>query len=159
MNSSPFSNSSEGQAGFEIIPATWRDTLAIHQLEKVCFPLDAWPLLDVLASLSLPNLARFKALVGGRLAGFVAIDNKPEEDLAWIATVGVLPEYRNRGIARELILRGEQSVHVSRMRLCVRISNEQAIALYKKLGYRSAGAWSGYYNGGEDALIMEKKLV
>jgi ribosomal protein S18 acetylase RimI-like enzyme len=38
------------------------------------------------------------------------------------------------------------------------MSNEPAIALYEKEGYRSVDIWKRYYNDGEDGLVMEKKL-
>ena len=59
---------------FEIVPASWRDLQAVRGLEKVCFPEDGWPLLDLIASLSLPNVVRLKAVVDAQMAGFVAGD-------------------------------------------------------------------------------------
>jgi ribosomal-protein-alanine N-acetyltransferase len=44
------------------------------------------------------------------------------------------------------------------MKLTVRMSNEPAISLYEKEGYRSVDIWKRYYNDGEDGLVMEKKL-
>jgi ribosomal protein S18 acetylase RimI-like enzyme len=44
------------------------------------------------------------------------------------------------------------------MRLTVRLSNEGAISLYEKEGYRSVDIWKKYYNDGEDGLVMEKRL-
>ena len=46
-----------------IEPATWRDLNALRHLEKVCFPLDAWPLWDLVGVLTLPNVVRLKAMV------------------------------------------------------------------------------------------------
>jgi len=41
----------------------------------------------------------------------------------------------------------------------VRISNEGAINMYQKLGYQTSDIWQGYYNDGEDGLVMTKKLT
>jgi hypothetical protein len=30
-----------------IAPASLRDVMSLHELEKKCFQLDAWPLLDI----------------------------------------------------------------------------------------------------------------
>jgi ribosomal-protein-alanine N-acetyltransferase len=36
----------------------------------------------------------------------------------------------------------------------VRVSNQSAIALYRKYGFREEGRRPNYYHDGEDALIM-----
>jgi ribosomal-protein-alanine N-acetyltransferase len=43
------------------------------------------------------------------------------------------------------------------LKLTVRISNQGAIAMYEKLGYRTTDIWRGYYNDGEDGLVMTKR--
>lgn len=141
-----------------IVPATWHDVVSLRALEKVCFPQDAWPLWDIVGVLTLPAVIRLKAVAEGRMVGFVAADVRRREDLAWIATIGVLPEYRRRGIGASLLAACEAQLTVSRVRLCVRLSNRGAQALYRQFGYASAGRWRAYYRGGEDALIMEKTL-
>lgn len=92
------------------------------------------------------------------MVGFIAGDIRPSQHLAWIATIGVLPEYRGRGIARMLLGACEVQIHEPRVRLCVRASNETAIRLYLNSAYQRAGLWSNYYQDGEDALVMEKTL-
>jgi ribosomal protein S18 acetylase RimI-like enzyme len=70
--------------------------------------------------------------------------------------VGVLPEFRRQGIGRALIEACEQRLAGAAIRLSVRASNLQAICLYECLGYHHLGTWPAYYQGGEDALVMEK---
>lgn len=139
-------------------PATWRDLNALRYLEKVCFPQDAWPLWDLVGVLTFPNIVRLRALVDRQVIGFIASELRPSEKLAWIATIGVLPEYRGRGIGRTLLEACERRLNVPRLRLNVRISNQVAIQLYQTSGYERAGLWPAYYQDGEDALIMEKLL-
>jgi len=141
-----------------VLPASWRDLNAVRQIENVCFPKDAWPLWDVIGVLTLPNVVRLKAEVEGRVVGFIASDIRAAEQTAWIATIGVLPTYRRRGIGTALLRACEGSVSTQRVRLNVRVSNEAAIHLYKELGYTHAGIWSKYYPDSEDALILEKML-
>lgn len=141
-----------------IEPATWRDLNMLRQLEKVCFPKDAWPLWDLVGVLTLPNVVRLRAIVDGQMIGFIAGDVRPSERLAWIATIGVLPEYRGRGIGRALLQACEQRLTTPHVRLNVRISNQAAIQLYQTSGYQRGGIWPAYYQDGEDALIMEKEL-
>lgn len=139
-------------------PATWRDLNALRHLEKVCFPQDAWPLWDLVGVLTFPNIVRLRAVADNQMIGFIASDLRPSEGLAWIATIGVLPEYRGRGIGRALLEACEQRLDLPRVRLNVRLSNRVAIQLYQTSGYDRAGLWPSYYQDGEDALIMEKAL-
>jgi ribosomal protein S18 acetylase RimI-like enzyme len=141
-----------------IQPATWRDLNSLRHLEQLCFPKDAWPLLDLVGVLTLPNVVRLKAEADGLMVGFVAGDIRSSQHLAWIATIGVLPDYRGRGIGRMLLEACEAQLRVPRVRLCVRTSNQTAIQLYLNSAYQRAGVWPNYYQDGEDALVMEKKL-
>jgi ribosomal-protein-alanine N-acetyltransferase len=141
---------------YTISPANWRDLGTLRQLEKVCFPLDAWPLLDLIAVLSLPNIVRLKAVINDQMVGFIAGDRK-SKDLAWIATIGVLPEYRRMGIATELLAECEGLLQVGRIKLSVRRGNEAAMQLYEGLGYRRVGLWPAYYTDGTDAVVFEKR--
>jgi ribosomal protein S18 acetylase RimI-like enzyme len=140
----------------EILPASIRDLGPLRHVEQACFPKDAWPLLDLLAVLTWPEVIRLKAVENGSMIGFIAGDPRPADNLAWIATIGVLPEYQRRGIGRALLLACEEKLPQPRIRLCVRVSNVGAIEMYKKQGYYSVDTWKEYYNDKENALVMEK---
>ncbi len=140
----------------EILPATLRDLGQLRRIEQACFPKDAWPLLDLMAVLTWPEVVRLKAVVEGKMVGFIAGDPRREQGMAWIATLGVLPEYRRRGIARQLLLECEKRLQAARLRLCVRLDNTAAIRLYEQEGYARVGIWTKYYNDGGEALVMEK---
>jgi ribosomal-protein-alanine N-acetyltransferase len=142
----------------DILPASLRDLGSLRKLEHVCFEKDAWPLLDLIAVLSWPDVIKLKAVDRGEMIGFVAGDPRPSEDATWIATIGVDPRYQRRGIGRALLHACEEKAKLPRMKLTVRMSNEGAISLYEKEGYRSVDIWKRYYNDGEDGLVMEKKL-
>ena len=143
----------------EIAPASLWELWQIYRLEKACFPLDAWPVWDIFFVLTLPNIVRLKAVYAGRVVGFLVAELKPGEDLAWIATFGVDPTCRQQGIGAALLQACERGLPARRIRLSVRIGNEPAIRLYRHSGYQVSGTWPQYYKGGEDALIMEKKLT
>lgn len=142
---------------YQIIPASWRDLGALRQLEKVCFPQDAWPLLDLIGVLSLPNVVRLKAVSDDQMIGFVAGDQK-SGGLAWIATIGVLPKYRRQGIASTLLLECEALLDAFQIRLSVRLGNTGAIRLYENFGYQRVDIWPKYYQDGTDALVFEKRI-
>ena len=137
--------------------ATWRDLNALRHLERACFPHDAWPLWDLIGVLTLPNVVRLKAVEDDQMVGFIAADVRPSQHLAWIATIGVLPERRRRGIGKALLLACEERLEVATIHLNVRASNQAAIRLYQDFGYQRVGVWPDYYQDGEDALVMEKQ--
>lgn len=141
-----------------IEPATWRDLNGLRHLEQICFPQDAWPLWDLIGVLTFSNVFRIKATANGQMVGFIAADLHRSENLAWIATVGVLPEYRRQGIGSALLVTVEEQIGVSSIRLSVRVSNRPALNLYDRLGYHRYGTWPHYYADGEDALVLEKNL-
>jgi len=141
-----------------IQPATLRDLNDLRRLEKACFTHDAWPLLDLIAVLTLSTVVRLKAVADDTMVGFIAGDIRRSQNLAWIATLGVLPAYQHRGIGRALLEACEAALPVPRVRLSVRVDNKPAIHLYQRNGYQRVGLWPRYYSGGVDALILEKQL-
>jgi ribosomal-protein-alanine N-acetyltransferase len=142
----------------KISHATLLDLGALRQLEQVCFPKDAWPMLDLIAVLTFPGVIRLKAIESEKMIGFIAGDPRPGEGLGWIATIGVLPHQRGKGIGRALLEACEQAMPLPRIRLSVRQSNYEAIRIYEKAGYRFVDHWLHYYNDGEDAVVMEKTI-
>ena len=140
--------------GLQILRTCLRDIRSLYRLEKRCFGVDAWPLIDILFAMILPDLVRLKAVQDGRLVGFVL--GQKDRGLGWIATFAVDELYRNRGIGSELLDAAEDMLRTQRIRLCVRKSNTAAIRLYSRRGYAMVTTWKRYYRGGEDALVMEK---
>jgi ribosomal-protein-alanine N-acetyltransferase len=89
-----------------------------------------------------------------RLAGYLICARYA--DVWHIMNIAVDPAWRRRGIGAALMARlidraGADAPYT----LEVRPSNAAAIALYERLGFRSAGMRPRYYHDtGEDALIM-----
>ena len=142
----------------EIQSAGWRDLTALRRLERACFEKDAWPIFDLIAVLTWPEVIRLKAVEGGNMVGFVAGDPRSSQGYAWIATIGVDPSYQRRGIGRALLRACEEQIKQPRVRLTVRMSNTGAISLYEQEGYVTYDVWKAYYNDGEDGMVMEKIL-
>lgn len=142
----------------EIVPANLMDLGALRHLEKICFGHDAWPLLDLIAVLTWPDVIRLKAVEAGEMIGFIAGDPRQSNGVVWIATIAVDPRFRRRGVGTALMQACEQQVKLPMMKLTVRISNESAISMYEKLGYHNSDIWRAYYSDGEDGLVMSKKL-
>ena len=140
----------------QIQTASLFDLNAVRQLEKLCFPLDAWPLLDLIGALTLPHIVRYKALWDDQMVGFIAGEVRFPARIGWIATVAVHPDHRRKGIARRMIRMVEDEMGQPRVRLTVRESNRAAINLYQQDGYIQVNRWVKYYKGGEDGIVMEK---
>ncbi|MEK7311220.1 MAG: GNAT family N-acetyltransferase [Chloroflexota bacterium] len=143
-------------SSFVIERAVLRDLSAAHALEHACFGRDGWGYFDLFGALIFPGTIRLKAVVDDRLVGFAVGDSRPFDREAWIATIGVHPDYQRRGIGEALLVACEARLREPVIKLTVRASNRAAIALYRKFGYERAGVWHRYYSGGEDGIVMEK---
>ena len=136
----------------EIASANLLDLNDLRHLEKTCFPKDAWPILDLIAVLTMPGVIRLKAVENNKMVGFIAGDPRPSEGLAWVATLGVLPENRRKGIGQALLKACESQVSQKKIRLSVRMGNEEAIRI------RAEGPWTptdGYFGNGERATAEQ----
>ncbi len=141
-----------------IRPATWRDFRAVYALEKLCFGREAWSSLDVLSALSFPETVRLLAECNEEVVGFIVGDIRRKEGLGWIATIGVHPDFRRKGIGMRLLEACEQALGTPRVKLTLRVSNRGALSLYHQAGYKQVDSWEKYYRSGEDGLVMEKKM-
>jgi ribosomal protein S18 acetylase RimI-like enzyme len=148
-----------GEENYRIEPATLSDLGTLRGLEKECFGQDAWPWLDLVLVLTLPGVIRLKAMVNGKMVGFISGERRVHEKCGWITILCVDPAYRKRGIAQGLLRQCEIQIKMNTIRLSVRRSNTDALRLYDQAGYHSHTVWKKYYSGGEDALVLEKKLT
>lgn len=110
----------------------------------------------MLAALTFPETVRIKAVVAEQVVGFVFGDRRRWQKVGWIASIGVLPDMRRRGIGFLLLEACEREVATTRIRLALRPSNLGAKQLYLKAGYVEVDHWDRYYANGENAIIMEK---
>jgi ribosomal-protein-alanine N-acetyltransferase len=137
----------------EIRLLTYEDLPAVAAIERRAFPTP-WSIAMFVLELSKPTGLCLAACRGGRLVGYTICSRY---DTVWhVMNIAVAPEARRRGIASallaELYSRAGQS---SRFTLEVRRSNQGAIDLYHREGFRIAGMRRRYYqDNGEDALIM-----
>ena len=74
---------------------------------------------------------------------------------AEIIDIYVMPDYRRRGIAKELMNKIINDKEVKNITLEVNINNKNAILMYNSLGFKETTLRKGYYNG-EDAFLMLK---
>ena len=140
-------------AAVDIRRLTYADLPQVVAIERRAFTTP-WSLAMFVLELSKPSGVCLAADVEGELAGYLVCSRY---DTVWhLMNIAVDPDRRRRGIATALI--GALLERVDRdgqLTLEVRRSNEGAIALYERFGFRSAGVRRRYYaDNGEDAVIM-----
>ena len=141
--------------------ATVLDIPVLVSMDREYFPHTAWPVEQFRAEIGKPT--RF-FLVGESqnqiiaYAGAFLPNAGGEGD---IMTIAVDPKFRRTGIAKEMIARLESWAAARgaiAMMLEGDVSNENAIALYAKLGYETLNIRKNYYGYGRDAQIMRRGL-
>lgn len=96
--------------------------------------------------------------VDDAVAGYGVVSHAFEE--AHLLNLCIHPDHRRSGLARLLldhVVREAQVASANRLFLEVRPSNEAAVALYRRRGFRKIGRRPGYYpdgEGREDAIVM-----
>ncbi|MEM2912609.1 MAG: ribosomal protein S18-alanine N-acetyltransferase [Candidatus Bathyarchaeia archaeon] len=79
-----------------------------------------------------------------------------------VVSIAVLPQHQRKGIGYALLQEAMRNMVYYKAKECyleVRTSNEAAISLYKKLGFKIARTLHGYYADGEAAYVMTRKLA
>jgi ribosomal-protein-alanine N-acetyltransferase len=78
-----------------------------------------------------------------------------------VVSVAVLPEHRKKGIGEALVKEAMNAMKLYNAKQCyleVRVTNDPAVSLYKKLGFEVTRTVNGYYADGENAHVMTRKL-
>ena len=78
-----------------------------------------------------------------------------------VVSIAVMPEHRGKGIGYTLMKEAMKNMEKYNAKECfleVRVSNQPAINLYKKLGFQVVKTIRHYYMDGEDAYLMARKL-
>ncbi len=137
------------------------DVPALVGLEKILFPESPWSAFQFKEELAgVPKTHKYLvATSAGQIIGYSGIALAGE--LADIHTIAVLPEYRNQGIASQMLDQLEawaNDKEVSALMLEMREGNIEAQPLYEKRGYSVISRRDNYYAPGLHALIMRKEL-
>ncbi len=130
---------------FIIREANENDLVKISEIEKLSFGESAWGYYFLKKFLEL----KFNKIIVAQnvdILGFCAFS---DEGIIHIKKIAVHPNYRRKGVGEALlneVLKYKKDVYLE-----VRISNEPAIKLYEKLGFRRITTLKSYYSNGEDA--------
>lgn len=148
-------------AGYTLREMTGADLSAVHALETVLFPADAWPLHLFEEELAHPEWRLYWVLEAG--AEIVAYAGAQySSGMADVQTIAVSPAHEGRGLGgflMRLMAARSRAWGATDLLLEVRVDNERAQALYERHGYTVIHTRRGYYNDGCDALIMQKSLL
>ena len=138
-----------------IRPLDLSDLTAIELIEQRAYPTP-WSRSMFASELAKPTSICLGAFEGSDLVGYVI--NSRYVDAWHVMNVAVHPTQQRRGVATALLERLFEVTRGDERRgytLEVRVSNEDAIRLYERLGFEPRGIRRGYYTDNrEDALIM-----
>jgi ribosomal-protein-alanine N-acetyltransferase len=151
-------NAAVTSESFAITDSGLLDVFQVWRLNRACFPKDAYDLFTLLNMSVMPGITRLKAVTEGKIVGYVAGEINKRENCGWIITIGVHPKCAGHGIGTALLLASERSLNTNCVKLTVRRSNQRAIQLYERCGYKWVNTYRRYYHDGEDGLVMEKRL-
>jgi ribosomal-protein-alanine N-acetyltransferase len=147
----------------ELRSLTTRDLAAVERIERSSYPTP-WSRSMFAGELAKPSslcLGAFEEETG-ELVGYVIASRYVD---AWhVMNVAVAGGRRRRGVGGALLSRlfelTESGEEPRGYTLEVRVSNDEAIRLYERAGFRRRGIRRGYYTDNrEDALIMWKETA
>jgi ribosomal protein S18 acetylase RimI-like enzyme len=110
-----------------------------------------WPLFRVAQTLSKPLRDMFRGFVweeGDKIGAVVIAQRRGSTNMWTIGTVGVLPEFRRRGLARRLLTRAMDDIRDrggTHLVLAVIDQNVPAYSLYRSLGFEHYNSQIEYH--------------
>jgi ribosomal-protein-alanine N-acetyltransferase len=136
---------------------TVEDVPAIHTIDVLSFSLP-WPERSLHFEVTDNPAARAWVVeLGGQVVGMMVLWQIIDE--AHIATLAIHPDYRERGLAKQLLVHALRAAYLEGGRtalLEVREGNQAAQAMYQKFGFEVVGRRKRYYkDNGEDAILMK----
>ncbi len=142
----------------QIRELTASDVEAVSLIESKVFSMP-WSAGDFLEMVEADYAHYYVAEEDGVIVGCCGIRNIAGE--GEITNVVVAQEHRKKGIGQKMLeymLDRAEAFGIGDCTLEVRVSNQEAIRLYEKLGFTGEGVRPGFYEKpAEDALIMWKR--
>lgn len=155
------------QDGFKVRLARMDDIDQIVKINRFALP-ENYPYYFFVEHLKEYGAAFYVADVNGEVVGYImpriewGFSNIKQLPIlvkkGHVVSIAVLEQYRNKGIGKALLeasLKAMKEIYgAEEVYLEVRVSNEPAIHLYKKLGFKEVKVLKHYYADGEDAYLM-----
>lgn len=98
---------------------------------------------------------------GRKLCGYMLTHKRVDGSRAELVSVAVDPIYRGKGVASALMnstLRRLRRRRTRRFGLMVKLTNVEGRGFYEKYGFRKVRLVHGYYEDGQDGILMVKTL-
>ena len=131
----------------------------VLEIEEACFASDAYSREFFLELYGECGGLFYVARRARRIAGYCVCCATGMA--AEVVSIAVAPEHQAYGVGRALLRHLLTRLRKRRIRtvaLMVRVSNREAIRLYRSLGFRAAGRIPRYYEDRSDGLLMRKRL-
>ncbi len=135
------------------------DVAAVLEIEKVSFTTP-WSEILFMNEIFKPRSLPKAAVIGEKIVGYICANYLLDE--GHILNVTVHPDHRKQGMALHLV---QHMIDLLKKEGCltifleVRISNDAALGMYQKAGFRIISARKAYYTlPVEDAVIMSLQL-
>jgi len=144
-----------------IRPARLTDLDELVALENASFDSDRLSRRSFRHWLTTQHRALLVAETQQHICGYILIIYHPGTRLARVYSLAVSQQQRGQGIAKALMLAGEQAARDDGrlyLRLEVSVDNTSAIGLYQALGFQKFGFYRDYYEDHKDALRYQKRI-
>ena len=137
----------------KIVPMTIDDANELALLDQLCFAVP-WSEKSFLEEAENPLATYFVAKEDEKIVGYGGIWNVSGE--GQITNIAVHPDMRKKGIASEILEELIKSANsCEKIFLEVRESNNAAICLYEKYGFKQCGIRKNFYHSPqENGIIM-----
>ena len=141
------------------------NTTALLQLEQSCFthPYSKEQIDQMLGSdhyrvWFIDRKANVSALATDTI-GYMIIQQNPAEASQELHRIGIVPEFRNKGMAKQLLTNWIASCNSNTVLLLeVAENNQPARHLYESVGFSIISRRRNYYPNGDDALLYRRMV-
>lgn len=140
----------------KIRKAELSDASELFALEQKLFLSENYPLSRGSFYYHIKNNMLFVAEVDKKIVGYILVLIKRKNPKLY--SIGVKEEFRGKKIAQKLLefsIKELSKIGFDSLLLEVRIDNDAAINMYKKIGFTLKKRLNGFYLDGCDAYLME----
>lgn len=135
-----------------------KDLSEIMNIEKEAFK-EPWNMFSFRYILSSKNCYAKKAVIGDVITGYII--GCFEREKFHFMNIAIRKNLRRKGIGKSLVykmIKDIEKTNAKEIYLEVRINNEPAINLYKKMGFKIERIERNYYENGDDAIVMSLRI-
>ncbi len=130
---------------------TLQDIDAVLAIEQLAYQ-SPWHRAQFAQSLDNPNTLAHLICVDSQLVGYSIALRTP--DFTDLLNICIHPQYQHQGLGMQLFQHFLSTTDTQAIFIEVRLSNDNALSFYQKLGFETINLRKKYYADGEDAKIM-----